>query len=130
MSRSSRLGRLGAGGLLEVFRLRAFGHQSEYLATGGAGAGPSTVNHLRYNVFHVPSRRMRSSVPLTNRTRPVFGQVDADAVGLLVHAGPDDVQIRVLGDQAGQDRVVGADRVDLTLLQRDQAVGPRHHRRR
>ncbi len=43
----------------------------EYLATGGAGAGPSTVNHLRYNVFHVPSRRMRSSVPLTNRTSPV-----------------------------------------------------------
>ena len=106
------------------------GHQSEYLATGGAGAGPSTVNHLRYNVFHVPSRRMRSSVPLTKRTSPVFCQVDADAVGLLVHAGPDDVQVRVLRHQPGQDRVVGADRVDLPLLQRHQAVGPRHHRRR
>ena len=57
--------------VVEVFLLR-FGHQSEYLATGGAGAGPSTVNHLRYNVFQVPSRRMRSRVPLTKRTRPVF----------------------------------------------------------
>ena len=47
-----------------------FGHQSKYLGIGGAGAGPSTVNHLRYNVFHVPSRRMRSSVPLTNLTSP------------------------------------------------------------
>ena len=44
-------------------------------ASGGAGAGPSTVNHLRYNVFHVPSRRMRSSVPLTNRTRPVLSRL-------------------------------------------------------
>ena len=51
------------------------GHQSEYLGTGGAGAGPRTVNHLRYNVFHVPSRRMRSSVPLTNRTKPVFSRL-------------------------------------------------------
>ena len=47
-------------------------HQSTYLGLGGAGAGPSTVNHLRYNVFHVPSRRSRSRVPLTNRTNPVL----------------------------------------------------------
>ncbi|OBG60435.1 hypothetical protein A5703_25110 [Mycobacterium sp. E188] len=43
-----------------------------HLGVGGAGAGPSTVNHLRYNVFHVPSRRIRSRVPLTNRTSPVL----------------------------------------------------------
>ena len=60
---------VSCGALVVVFRL---GHQSVYLATGGAGAGPSTVNHLRYNVFQVPSRRIRSSVPLTNRTSPVF----------------------------------------------------------
>ena len=60
--------------------------------------------------------------------QPGVLQVDADAVGLLVEAGPDDVQVRVLRHQPGQDGVVGADRVDLPLLQRDQAVGPRHHR--
>ena len=59
-------------GLFELLRL---GHQSTYLGVGGAGAGPRTVNHLRYNVFHVPSRRMRSSVPLTNRTRPVLSRL-------------------------------------------------------
>ena len=65
-------GRLGSRpGLVEVLRMH-LDHQPEYLATGGAGAGPSTVNHLRYKVFHVPSRRMRSSVPLTKRTSPVF----------------------------------------------------------
>src|SRR5690606_29325633 len=55
-----------------IRRVRSSGvrHQSTYLATGGAGAGPNTVNHLRYKVFHVPSRRIRSSVPLTNRTSP------------------------------------------------------------
>ena len=37
------------------------------------------------------------------------------------------MQIGVLGNQPGEDGVVGADRVDLTLLQRNQAVGPRHH---
>ncbi|COX65091.1 Uncharacterised protein [Mycobacterium tuberculosis] len=42
---------------------------------GGAGAGPSTVSHLRYNVFQVPSLRMRSSVPLTNRTNPVLSRL-------------------------------------------------------
>ena len=60
--------RLGPGPLNSLCRR----HQSEYLGTGGAGGGPSTVNHLRYNVLHVPSRRMRSSVPFTKRTRPVF----------------------------------------------------------
>ena len=54
------------------FVVPRLGHQSVYLATGGAGAGPSTVNHLRYNVFQVPSRRIRSSVPFTKRTSPVF----------------------------------------------------------
>ena len=54
---------------------RGFGHQSTYLGAGGTGAGPRTVNHLRYNVFHVPSRRMRSSVPLTNRTSPVLSRL-------------------------------------------------------
>ena len=50
-------------------------HQSRYLGVGGAGAGPSTVNHLRYKVFHVPSRRIRSKVPLTKRTIPVFSRL-------------------------------------------------------
>ena len=49
-------------------------HQSTYLGWGGTGAGPRTVNHLRYNVFQVPSPRMRSSVPLTNRTSPVLSR--------------------------------------------------------
>ncbi len=73
-----RVRRLGAGA--GVFRagFRLFGpffqlgHQSTYLGVGGAGAGPSTVNHLRYNVFHVPSLRIRSRVPLTKRTSPVL----------------------------------------------------------
>src|SRR5262245_35797814 len=66
-------GRLGAWvGVVEFLRL---GHQSTYLATGGAGAGPSTDNHLRYSVFHVPSRRTRSRVPLTKRTNPVFSRL-------------------------------------------------------
>jgi hypothetical protein len=47
-------------------------HQSRYLGAGGAGAGPSTVSHRRYSVSHVPSLRIRSRVPLTNRTRPVL----------------------------------------------------------
>src|SRR5690242_19729204 len=65
-------GGLRAGALVGfVWDFGGLCHQSMYLATGGAGAGPSTVNHLRYNVFHVPSRRTRSSVPLTNRTSPV-----------------------------------------------------------
>ncbi|SLC92988.1 Uncharacterised protein [Mycobacteroides abscessus subsp. massiliense] len=42
-----------------------FAHQSRYFALGGAGAGPSTLSHLRYKAFHVPSRRMRSRVRLT-----------------------------------------------------------------
>ena len=70
-SSSRSAGWVPGPGLLEVLRMQ-LGHQPEYLATGGAGAGPSTVNHLRYKVFHVPSRRMRSSVPLTKRTSPVF----------------------------------------------------------
>ena len=50
--------------------------------------GPSTVNHLRYNVFHVPSRRMRSSVPLTNRTRPVFSRLMPMPYGSSSMLGP------------------------------------------
>ena len=65
-----------------------FSHQSEYLATGGDGAGPSTVNHLRYNVFHVPSRRSRSSVPLTNRTRPVFSRLTPIPYGSALSDDP------------------------------------------
>ena len=72
-----RVRRLGAGAhvfgaRLGLFGLLRLGHQSTYLGVGGAGAGPSTVNHLRYNVFQVPSRRIRSSVPLTKRTSPVL----------------------------------------------------------
>src|SRR5271157_3220851 len=69
-----RVRRLGTGAGLFRAGFRLFGpffqlgHQSTYLGVGGAGAGPNTVNHLRYNVFHVPSRRMRSRVPLTKRT--------------------------------------------------------------
>ena len=69
-------GRLGAGvhqvvgvvggvDVVGVVGVVGVGHSSTYLARGGAGAGPSTVSHLRYSVFHVPSRRIRSSVPFT-----------------------------------------------------------------
>ena len=76
-SAALRVRRLGArahvfGAGFGLFGLPRLGHQSTYLGVGGAGAGPSTVNHLRYNVFHVPSRRIRSRVPLTNRTSPVL----------------------------------------------------------
>src|SRR4029077_15271552 len=77
--------RLGAGALVVVLSL---GHQSVYLATGGAGAGPSTVNHLRYSVFQVPSRRTRSSVPLTNRTSPVFCRFTPIPYGSSLRLGP------------------------------------------
>src|SRR4029078_6738242 len=63
-------------------------HQSEYLGTGGAGGGPSTVNHLRYNVLHVPSRRIRSSVPLTNRTNPVVSRLTPSAYCSSFMLGP------------------------------------------
>ena len=71
----------GLGTRTDVVRVLAFrvhrllGHQSTYLGLGGAGAGPSTVNHLRYKAFQVPSRRMRSRVPLTKRTSPVLSSL-------------------------------------------------------
>ena len=46
---------------------RAIG-QSRYFGSGGL-AGPSTVSHLLYNAIQVPSRRMRSRLALTARTR-------------------------------------------------------------
>ena len=61
---------------VSAFRIhRLLGHQSTYLGRGAAGAGPSTVNHLRYKVFQVPSRRIRSRVPLTNWTSPVLSSL-------------------------------------------------------
>src|SRR6476620_9086914 len=73
---------------LWCFFFGGIGHQSTYLGVGGMGAGPRTVNHLRYNVFHVPSRRMRSSVPLTNRTSPVFCRLIPTPYGSSLRLGP------------------------------------------
>ncbi len=47
--------------------------------------------------------------------------------GSSLRLGPDDMEVRILRHQPGQDRVVGADRVDLPLLQGHQTVRPRDH---
>ena len=75
-------------GVIESPRRVVVNGESMYLATGGEGAGPSTVNHLRYNVFHVPSRRIRSSVPLTNRTNGVLVRLIPMPYGSCPMLGP------------------------------------------
>ncbi len=102
------------------------GHQSAYLGHGRGGRGAEHGQPLA--VQRVPRAVAADAVqrPVDEAHQAGVLQVDADAVGLLVHAGPDDVQVRILGHQARQDGVVGADGVDLALLQRHQAVGPRH----
>ena len=52
------------------------------------------------------------------------GLADGHAVGLRAEGGSGgELGVGVLGSQAEKDRVIGADRVDLSLLQHHQAVG-------
>ena len=50
--------------------------------------------------------------------------LDTYAVGLDAHALADHVDVRILAGKAFQYDVVGADRIDLSLLHHQEAVGP------
>jgi hypothetical protein len=47
----------------------------------------------------------------------------SSAAGLSLQRRADDVRLRILGGQTGQDRVVRGDGVDFALLQHHHAVG-------
>src|SRR6478735_9475093 len=70
----------------------------------------------------VDSDAFQAGIDCANQV--VLCLVDADPVRLGLQTWSDDVQVRILYSQSGEDRVVGAGRVRLPLLQGHQAVVP------
>ena len=63
-------------------------------------------SYFWYSDSHVPSRRIRSRLALT--ARKIVEVVDSDTVRLGLQARPDDLQVGILDDHAGQKHIVGA----------------------
>ena len=77
-----------------------------------------------YRRSQVPSARISCERTVDESDQVVVALLDADAVGLDAQAVADDLDVRVLQGKPFQHDVVSADRVDLSLLQHQEAVGP------